>query len=136
MSALFDTDFVCSKCGHANGALCAVCGREMLCGTVSEPCPREGCLERVIGDYLGGAAKDCAGGPFEQPRWAQLAPVSVRHYGPFPRGSTREQIDEWIARGIESQHDFTLADWRKFRGEPEPRPGVVRRLVRFVGGLR
>lgn len=56
--------FVCDKCGHVNGARCAECGREMLCGTVAVPCPRAGCLEGVLPD----PQADLQGGPVEKPR--------------------------------------------------------------------
>jgi hypothetical protein len=38
----------CSKCGHIQGERCQTCGREFACGSMSEPCDREGCAELVV----------------------------------------------------------------------------------------
>jgi hypothetical protein len=67
-------DFVCSGCGHTNGARCSRCSREMLCGRVSDPCPEPGCLERVISERYGGADYDSTAGPVEDPRFGPTSP--------------------------------------------------------------
>ncbi len=43
----------CRRCGHLEWEFCTACGREFLCGSLSEPCPEAGCLERreAIGGY-------------------------------------------------------------------------------------
>lgn len=44
---------VCSGCGHAIGATCSRCSREMLCGAISNvvaACPQKGCAEHVLRD--------------------------------------------------------------------------------------
>lgn len=39
----------CSCCGHPfNATVCSVCGQEFVCGTVSVPCPREGCADTIM----------------------------------------------------------------------------------------
>lgn len=42
------TEHVCSTCGDDAGRRCGTCGREFLCGAVSELCDRPQCGKRVL----------------------------------------------------------------------------------------
>lgn len=69
----------CDRCGHAIGARCSECGREMLCGDAAGPCPVIGCLEGV----LPRPSSDLQGGPVEAPRLRgqdKAAPDAIRTY--------------------------------------------------------
>lgn len=42
----------CSNCGHRmyGRVFCSDCGLEFCCGSVGEPCQREGCADMVIAE--------------------------------------------------------------------------------------